>query len=225
MVPLSRRKVLSLTAGLALATGVARAAERWVEGRDYFAIQPQPVPRKGGATITEVFSYGCPGCNEFLPYMQRLEMKLPAGVTVDYLPASWIAAENWPAFQRAYLTALALGVASKAHEAMFSAVWRTGELAIIDAKTGRLKSTLPSIQDVARLYQRVAGIPPAKFIETARSFSVDAAIRRSDELIKTYRAGSTPTIVVNGTFRVEPRSVGGYQQAVDLALWLTSRTA
>jgi protein dithiol oxidoreductase (disulfide-forming) len=217
----NRRDLLSRAAALALTAGSAHAAEKWVEGRQYSRIEaPQPQPRAGTATVTEIFSYGCPACNSFLPFMQGLEKKLGANVIVEYLHASWLPAENWPTLQRAHITAKALGIAKKTHDAMFAAVWQTGELAVMDAKTGRPKSPLPSIQDMARFYQRVAAVPAEKFLETARSFSVDAEIRRTDALIKAVRAGSTPAIIVNGKFRIEQPSAGGYQQAVDMTLAL-----
>lgn len=131
-------------ATLALGIGSVHGAQRWIEGRHYFKISPpQPPPRAGTASITEVFSYGCIGCNEFLPHMRTLEKRLPPNVAVDYLHASWLPAQNWPTLQRAHITARTLGVAKKAHDAMFAAVWQTGELAAIDARTRRLKSPLP----------------------------------------------------------------------------------
>jgi thiol:disulfide interchange protein DsbA len=221
---ITRREVLSLTAGLAVAAGSANAAaEPWQEGKHYFKINsPPPAPGTVVATVTEVFSYGCPACNAFLPYMNSIEKKLPAN-SVDYVPASWIAAENWPLFQRAYLTAKALGVARKAHDQMFAAIWSTGELGISDPRTGRPRNPLPTIQDVARFYQRVTGVSEAKFIEAAKSFSVDTECRRADARIKSYLADSTPTLVVKGKYRMEPASAGGGAQAVDLAVWLAQK--
>jgi thiol:disulfide interchange protein DsbA len=217
----NRREILSLGAALALTTRGARGAERWIEGRHYFRLEkPQPAPRAGTATVTEIFSYGCSACNSFQPYMQTLEKKLGAHVTMDFLHASWLPAENWPALQRAYVTARTLGISKKTHDAMFAAVWQTGELAVVDAKTGRLKSPLPSIQDIARFYQRVAAVPTNRFLETSKSFAVDSEMRRTDALITTLRADSTPTLVVNGKYRLEPRFAGGGQQAVDLTLFL-----
>jgi thiol:disulfide interchange protein DsbA len=219
---LTRREVLSLTAGFAFAAGSARAAEPWTEGKHYFRIDQPPASGTTAPIVTEIFSYGCPACNVFQPYMQSLDKKFPA-TAMDYLPASWIVGEDWHVFQRAYLTAKALGVARKAHDQMFAAVWSTGELAVSDTRTGRPRSPLPSMQDVARFYQRVTGVPEAKFVETSRSFSVDAECRRVDALIKAYRAESTPTIVVNGKYRLEPRNAGTEQQAVDLVLWLARK--
>jgi thiol:disulfide interchange protein DsbA len=220
---LNRREVLSLTAGLAVAAGSARAAaDPWQEGKHYFRINQPPAPGVTVAALTEIFSYGCPACNAFLPYMNSIEKKLPPN-SVDYMPASWNPSENWPTYQRAYLTAKALGVAKKAHDQMFAAVWTTGELAVSDPRTGRLKNPLPSMQDVARFYQRVTGVPEAKFIEASKSFSVDTECRRADAQIKAYLADSTPTLIVKGKYRFEPRAAGGSDKVVDLALWLVQK--
>lgn len=223
MTTVTRRKVLSFAAGIALAKS-ALPAERWVEGRHYFRIDAPPSPGAAAATITEVFSYGCPGCNSFQPWMHRLEDRLPAGATIEFLPASWIAAENWPVFQRAYLAAKALGVDRKAHDAMFDAVWKTGELAILDSQTRRIKSRLPTIEDVARFYARVTAVEEAKFLASARSFGVDSAMRAADARIKSIRAGSTPTLVVAGQYRIDLDSAGGADQMVDICVSLAPQT-
>jgi thiol:disulfide interchange protein DsbA len=212
-----------MAGGAALAAGTAWSADNWMEGQHYFRVNPpQPPARPGTIAVTEIFSYGCPGCNSFLPYMQSIERKLPSYVAVDYLHASWYPGENWPVFQRAYLTARILGVAKKAHEAMFAAIWKTGELAIRDAQSGRARNPLPSIEQVARFYERVCAVPVTKFLETARSFSVDTQMRRSDAMIKVLQPDSTPTLVVNGKYRTDtaaadPAKIG------ELLQWLLEK--
>jgi protein dithiol oxidoreductase (disulfide-forming) len=223
MTRFSRRAMLALAAGLTLATSAAWSAEQWVEGKHYYRLKQPQATQPGVVTVTEIFSYGCPACNAFVPYMQSLEKKLPPKVVVEYLPASWIAAENWPALQRAYITAKALGVDKKTHAAMFDAIWKTGELGITDARTNRIKSTLPSIQDMARFYERTAAIPAAKFVETSKSFSVDTEMRRDDSLIKSYQAESTPTLIINGKYRLGPQSAGTSERMVEIALWLVQQ--
>jgi protein dithiol oxidoreductase (disulfide-forming) len=217
----NRRKFLLVGTAMALTTGSARSAEKWIEGRHYFRIEsPQPAPRPGKLTITEVFSYACVACNSFLPFMQSLEKKLAGHAAVEYLHASWLPAQNWPALQRAHVTAKTLGIANKTHEAMFAAIWQTGELAVADAKTKRAKDPAQFLQEIARFYQRVAAVPAARFLEISTSFAVDAEIRRTDASIKALRADGTPALVINGRYRLEPRFAGGAQQAVDLALFL-----
>lgn len=229
MKHLNRRNVLSLAgftllAARAGAGAAASATGRWIEGRHYFDLGANAAKGQAPAAVkvTEIFSYACSGCDAFLPYMQSLERNLPAGAVVEYLPAAWHPSENWPLYQRTFLAARTLGVDKKAHEAMFAAVWKTGELAVLDARTGRRRSPLPSVQDVARFYERVAAIPAARFVETAMSFTVDSAMRSADARIKGMRPDSTPTLVINDRYRVDLPSAGGSQQLVEVALFLAS---
>ena len=78
---------------------------------------------------------------------------MPPNAVLDYLPASFNPAEDWPMFQLAYLTAQTLGVADQTHDAMFNAVWQTGELAVIDPATQNIKSRVPTIEDAAQVLQ------------------------------------------------------------------------
>jgi thiol:disulfide interchange protein DsbA len=173
--------------------------------------------------VTEVFSYGCPACNVFLPFMHKLQAALPANAVLDYLPAAFNPGEDWPMFQKAYFTALVLGVADKTHDAMFDAVWKTGELAVIDQASQRVRDPLPSIEDAARFYNKAAGVPVDKFLNTAKSFAVDTKVRVAEDTIVAYRVDRTPTLVVNGRYRLNVESAGGADQVIDLVKWLVAK--
>jgi thiol:disulfide interchange protein DsbA len=213
---------LSLAFTLAAATP---AATVWTEGKNYFTIEPpRPPPLPGGkVAVTEVFSYACPACNVFLPTMHKLIKSLPANAVVDFLPASFNSSEDWPVFQLAYSTAQALGIAEQWHDAMFDAVWNTNELAVIDPATGRIQEHLPTIEDVARFYNRHAGVPVEKFLSTAKSFAVDFKVRSEENLIKAYGVDRTPTIVVNGKYRLHVQSAGGTDELIELVKWLVAK--
>jgi thiol:disulfide interchange protein DsbA len=142
---------------------------------------------------------------------------------MSYVPASWNQAEAWPLFQRAYLTAQAMGVADKAHDAMFNAIWSSNELAVIDRATDRPKKDLPTIEKIGAFYQRVAGVKQADFVSIAKSFSIEAKMKNADAVIKSYRAESTPTIVVNGKYRTTPNDAGGNDQLIQLVNWLVAK--
>ncbi len=214
-----------LLCGLVLApSAVLYGAPTWTEGVNYFLIQPARPPAlpKGQIAVTEVFSYGCPACNAFLPTMRKLQKSLPPNAVIDYLPASFNPGEDWPMLQLAYFTAQALGVADKMHDAMFDAVWGSGELAIMDS-SNNVKAHLPTIEDAARFYERHAGVPVEKFLSTSKSFSVDLKVRNAESLIAAYRVDRTPTIVVNGKYRLQVQSAGGPDQVVELVKWLVAK--
>jgi thiol:disulfide interchange protein DsbA len=221
-----RRTGLFFLAGLLLGlSSMAQAATTWVEGKNYFIINGGPGAVQKGAKIpvTEVFSYGCPACNQFQPVMAKLKKSLPANAEVNYLPASFNAAEDWPLFQRAYLTAQALNVADKTHDAFFDAVWKTGELTTIDPNTHRLKDKIPDLDDVARFYQVHANVPPAQFESMAKSFAIETKIRNADQLVNIYNVDRTPSIVVNNKYLLQMESAGGPDQLVELVNYLVAK--
>lgn len=204
---------------------VAHAEPTWTEGKNYFLINPArpPALAPGKVEVTEVFSYGCPACNVFLPFMHKLQAALPANAVLDYLPAAFNPGEDWPMFQQAYFTAQVLGVADKTHDAMFDAVWKTGELAVIDQASQRVRDPLPSIEDAARFYNKAAGVPVDKFLSTAKSFAVDTKVRVAEDTIVAYRVDRTPTLVVNGRYRLNAESAGGPDQVIELVKWLVAK--
>ena len=215
-----------LLAFFALALATQAPAATWESGKHY-TVLPQPqrtnVPA-GKVEVMEVFSYGCPACDKFLPAMKKIKAALPANAQVVYLPASWNKAENWPVFQRAYLTAQSLGIAEKAHEQMFKAIWiPTGELSIIESDGQRLKKNLPTIEDVAKFYQRVTGYKAADYVAAAKSFSIDVKMRQADAQIMAMRVSGTPTIVVNGRYRINNENLESTDALVELVRFLVAK--
>jgi thiol:disulfide interchange protein DsbA len=106
---------------------------------------------------------------------------------------------------------------------MFNAVWQGGGLAILQPGTQSIKSHLPTIEDAATFYKAQAGVPIDKFLATAKSFTVDSKVRAAEEMIQRYRVDRTPTLIVNGKYRVNTESAGGADQAVDLVKWLVAK--
>jgi protein dithiol oxidoreductase (disulfide-forming) len=177
----------------------------------------------GKVEVMEVFSYGCPVCNRFQPVIERIKQSLPPDVQMVFLPASFSAAEDWPMFQRAYFAAQVLGIAEKTHQAIYDAVWKTGELAVVDPTTHGLKHTLPSLEDAARCYGRITGIKPEDFLHAARSFTVDVKIRSADAQVLAMQVPGTPCIVVNGKYRVILDSLHTQDDIVDIVKYLVAK--
>src|SRR5689334_1682328 len=221
------KRFLTSLLTLAALGGLATAAQaaNWVAGKHYSVI-PQAQRTNvapGKVEVMEVFSYGCPACNAFRPTMKKLKASLPANAQLVYLPASWNNAEAWPMFQRAYLTAVSLGVADKAHDAMFDAIWTTGELGVSDPQTRRLKTKLPTIEDAAKFYQRVTGVKAADFVSASKSFGVDLKMRQADSQITAMQVSGTPTLVVNGKYRVNNENLSGGDEIIELVKFLVAR--
>jgi thiol:disulfide interchange protein DsbA len=219
------RKQLWLPALLALVVTSLAHAENWVEGTNYFAVVPaQPTSiAPGKIEVVEVFSYACPYCAQFNPLMQQLRKALPANAQLVFVPASFNPSEDWPMFQRATCTAQTLGIFDKTHDAMFDAVWKTGELAVADQKTHVLRNPLPTIENAAKYYNHLTGVPVDKFVAASKSFSVDSQMRRDDTLVTAYHIDGTPSLIVNGKYRITVQGAGGPAQMIEIAKYLVAK--
>ena len=218
------RLVLSLLAVATLLLPLAAPAATWTEGIHYVRVTPpqQTTVPAGKVEVMEVFSYACPACNAFQPVIEKLRSTLPPQAQVVFLPAAFNPQEDWPMFQRAFFAAQALGIAERTHQAMFDAVWKTGELGVTTAGN-RLKDPLPSLADAARFYARVAGVDPQKFLAMANSFAIDSKVRAADAQILAMHVESTPTLIVNGKYRVIRDSVQTNDQVMELVRFLMAR--
>jgi protein dithiol oxidoreductase (disulfide-forming) len=200
---------------------------KWVEGKNYFLIDPaQPTSHPGKIEVTEVFSYGCPACNGFHSTAEQIARSLPSSAVMNYLAASFRPDENWPMYQRAFYAAQALDLVDKTHDAMFDAVWKSGELSTYNLKASGLKphSAWPTIEDAAKFYAKY-GVDPKEFVGVANSFTVNTRMKRADDLMKAYGVDSTPTMIVNGKYRFTASSAGGYAQSIELTQWLVAKEA
>lgn len=220
------RRMLALFALAATALPLLASAQtQWTEGKNYFTVTPAlhtSVP-PGKVEVTEVFSYACPHCSEFRPVIKQLRASLPSNAVLTFVPASFNPSEDWPMFQRAYVTAEVLGVADRAHEGIFDAVWKSGELAVVDPSTNRLKNPPPSIEDAARVYNKLTGVPVDKFLAVSQSFAVNVKMKADDAYLVHGQVDSTPTIVVNGKYRLTTESAGGANQLLQLVKFLVAK--
>jgi thiol:disulfide interchange protein DsbA len=199
----------------------------WVEGRNYVLLNPVQHTHvaPGKVEVLEVFSYGCPACDAFQPTMGKLARSLPANAQMALLPASFSAAEDMPMLQRAFFAAQTLGVADKAHQSIFDAVWKSGELAVVDPITHRSKAPLPTLEDAARCYGRITGVKPEEFLRAAHSFGVEVKMRATDAQISAMQVPGTPCLVVDGKYRVELDTLSSAADVIDLVNLLVRKAS
>lgn len=220
---------LALVAVLVCASALPAwaAPAQWVEGTHYIVVdnpQPTTVPA-GKVEVMEVFSYGCPFCSQFQPVIHKLERSLPANAQMVFLPASFHPDEDWPMFQQAYFAAQSLGIADRTHQAIFDAVWKTGQLAISDPTTNRLKRPLPSLEDAARCYSQLTGVSPQTFLAAARSFGVQVKMHEADHEIEAMKIPGTPCLVVDGKYEVLMGSLTSPDQVIPLVKFLVAKAS
>jgi len=211
-----------------LLPGLASAQLRWQEGRHYTLLQPAaPVSTPAGKIeVAEVFSYGCIYCFRAKGEMQKLKEALPSDAVMTYVHASFVPSEGWPMLQRAFYTARALGIADATHEQMFTAIWESGEVPLLDGTTGRMRNPLPTLADAARFYQKYGAVNPDAFLKLAASKEVDAAVAQAEQLIKLYKVSGTPSLVVNGRYRINNETLSSsveQRQLIDFLIGLERR--
>ena len=201
-----------LLAGLVAMSAVfaadAPAPTAWEEGKNYFLVDPpQPTATGDKVEVLEVFSYACPHCAHFQPYAEQLKTSLPAGAVFTYMPA--VFNPSWEPYARAYYTAESLGVLDKTHQPLFDALHRD-------------HLPLRTIDDLAGFYAQ-NGVDKAKFLATSASFEVESKLARSQTIVKADGIDGTPSIVVNGKYRITGASAGGYPQLIELVDWLVQK--
>lgn len=90
-------------------------------------------------------------------------------------------------------------------------------------RTRRPKSQPPTLEDAARFFARRAGVKEADFLATARSFMVNTNMSRADKKIKSYGVLETPTLIVNGKYRINMQAVKKTDEMIALVLWLVRK--
>jgi len=216
------KRFVAVLFGLAVLPLAHAQALQYEAGKQYFLVEPpQPTTTGDKIEVLEVFSYACPACNSFQTIANKIKSDLPANAQMAYLPAAFRTDEDWPVFQRAFFAAQALGLVEKTHDAMFDAVWKEGSLKINDPVTHKLVQPMPTIDDVAKFYAKY-GVKAEDFVGTANSFAVNAKIKRADAQVKAYGVDSTPTIIVNGKYRLNAQSAGGWDKVPGVVTYLVN---
>jgi thiol:disulfide interchange protein DsbA len=185
-----------------------------VAGTDYAEIQGgQPyLPLNGKIELVEVFNFICPACNQFEPSFEAWKAKLPPDVRVTYVPAAFGA--QWLPYAQAYLVAEQMGLDAKSHTAMFNAIHATHTL------PG--EGQPPNEAAIGQFYAQY-GADPKQFVDAMHSFATDAKLNRAKQFMLATGVQGTPTLIVNGKYRVIGKSFDDMLRVAD-ALIARERT-
>lgn len=199
---------LLVVAACSAADKDAAPATNWEAGKNYFLIDPAQATATGDKIeVLEIFSYACPHCAHFQPYAEQLKQSLPKYAQFAYMPA--VFNPQWEPYARAFYTAQSLGVLDKTHQALFDALHRD-------------HMPLRTIDDLAGFYAQ-HGVDKAKFLAASGSFEVESKLTRAQEIVRNDGIDGTPSIVVNGKYRVTGASAGGFPELIQLVDWLVKK--
>lgn len=208
---LSTAMVGLLTAASAIAAGPAVSLVspmKWQENKNYFLVEPpQPTASGSKVEVLEVFSYACIHCAHFQPVADKLKKDLPSYAEYSYMPA--IFNPQWEPYARAFYTAQSMGVLDKTHNAMFEAIHTE-------------KKPLGDINSLAAWYANY-GVDPSKFIAASTSFEVESKMARSLSMVPKYGIDGTPSIIIDGKFRLSRTSAGSDEDMMELVKYLVDK--
>jgi thiol:disulfide interchange protein DsbA len=178
-------------------TQASNNGQALVAGTDYEVIQGgQPYqPLNGKIEVVEVFGYVCPACAQFEPLATAWEQKLPADVRFSYVPAPF--GPQWIPYAKAFYVAESMGLVGKTHTALFKAIH------IDQTLPGEGKT--PDEAAIAAFYGKY-GADPTQFLAAMHSFATDAKVNRGKQFMVRSGVAGTPTIVVDGKYRVLGKS-------------------
>lgn len=166
-------------------------------GADYSLIKGgQPFePLNGKIEVVEVFNFVCPACAMFQPKVVEWKKTLAPDVRFTYVPAAF--GGNWDQYVRSYYTAQMMGIAEKAHERTYDAIHLEN---VLKGERGE-----DSDADIAKFYARF-GVDAKLFAGNMKSFAVNGKFNKARQYIIQQQVNSTPTLIVNGKYKVEGRT-------------------
>ncbi|WP_149195889.1 thiol:disulfide interchange protein DsbA/DsbL [Luteimonas suaedae] len=179
-------------------------------GTDYVEIpNGQPYqPLNGQIEVVEVFGYTCPACAQFEPLLSAWKRRQPADVRVTAVAAPF--GGYWMPYARAYFAAESMGLVDKTHQAMFEAIHVQRSLPVQDATP----------EAIGEFYAQ-HGTDAGKFASTMQSFAVNGKLKRAEQFIARAGVDSTPTLIINGKYRVT--SGRSFDQVLNTAEHLIAR--
>jgi thiol:disulfide interchange protein DsbA len=160
--------------------------------------------------VVEVFGYGCPYCAAFQPHLAAWEKTLPADVAFSYLPATFGEGGEhcWNEFARAFYAAQAMGIQARSHDAIYKAKFEQGRIA--------------TCEGIAPVYADY-GADPQVFASTMHGFAVAGKVSAAHEQVMRWGVEGTPTIVIDGKYRVIPTRSGGPDGMLRTVDWLIAQ--
>jgi thiol:disulfide interchange protein DsbA len=190
-----RRHFLALIGALALGavTGAAAVATEPKAGVEYLVL-PEKQNTDAGPKIevTEFFAYYCPHCNAFEPQLAAWVKK--QGDKIVFKRVHIGLNPSVAPQQRLFYTLEAMGLLEQYHTKVFAAMHEQKQ---------RLNT-----DEAVFAWAEQAGIPRAKFIDTYRSFGMQAKINRAASMMEAYRIESWPMIAIDGHYLTSPYQAG-----------------
>jgi thiol:disulfide interchange protein DsbA len=187
---------LFCTALLGLAAGfttMSASAADPQAGAQYLVLPAaQPTDTGRQVEVIEFFAYYCPHCYAFEPALEAWVKK--QGDNIVFKRVHIQGGAGVLPQQRLFYTLDAMGLLNQYHQKVFDAMHQ---------QHLRLSSDEQVFDWVA-----ASGIDRAKFVDTYRSFGIQARLRRAAAMMDSYGVDRWPLVVVDGRFVTSPSHAG-----------------
>lgn len=196
---------------IGILAGPAVAAEPFVPraGEHYELISP-PVPVTGSKPeVVEVFNFKCPHCVKLHPAMEEWTKRMQGKYDIQSLPIVFSQQSDQPL--RGFYAGQFLGRESDMKHAIFNAHF-------VD------HINIDSPQELAFIAEGMK-IDSVAFQNHMNSFGVQSKIAQGKARSQAFGVTSTPTLVVNGRYRVTPgrHDQGSYERLFAIVEALTAQ--
>ena len=202
-------RIVMFAAVAALSTGAA-AQEQYQEGIHYDLIEPAThTGISDRVVVTEFFSYGCGHCYNFEPLLESFESRLPEGVVVQRTPVIWNNNPGLKLLAKTYYAVEVLDVFEPVHGAVFNTIHRQ-------------RKRLSSPEAVRAVFVE-NGVDAKDFDRAFGSFGIDSMVRQAAARTEGARVQGTPSLMVNGKYRIDTRQAGSQANMLKIAAFLADK--
>lgn len=186
------KKLLTLFLSFCLIPAALAVGGPYKEGKHYEVIAEQGTSKP---EVKEFFSYYCPACFAFEPYVNSLEKSLPQGTTlkkyhVDFMGQS--SKEIQTAMTQALVLAKAKGKSQDVSKAIFDHI--------------HVKRQPFASVDEVRAVVTASALDPAVYDKEINNFVVKSQTKliqkEQETLSKSKVLNSVPTFIVNGRYKI-----------------------
>jgi thiol:disulfide interchange protein DsbA len=174
---------------LMLALACAQADDNLVAGRDFKLLAtPQPTEQKGKIEVIEFFSFGCPHCAHYEPFVDEWQARQPKDVYLRREHVNFIGRSDWFPYVRMAIALKSIGQLDRLAPMVFDAIHKQ-----------RIE-----LRDEDNLYTwlQKQGVNRQQFDGAYKAFSMQASVKRAENLARDYRLEGVPTFIVAGKYQV-----------------------
>ncbi len=179
------------------ALSISACAEKYTEGEQYTKVN-ETISKK--AEVREYFSFYCPHCMRFEPFMEEVKKNLPEGVKFERNHVDFLRAAS-PKIQamltKSVVVAEQLGMDNKLIGAVFNYIQVQ-------------RAVITSERDIRNIFV-LNGADGEKFDKLMKSFSVNSKAKlmkkNQDIMAKKGALTGVPTMIVNGKYRINTNAL------------------